>query len=376
MRTRHLANVYRLGVKELWSLWRDPMMLFLIVYTFSFAIYTAATAMPDTLHGAPIAIVDEDGSPLSSRIVSAFYPPQFTAPQMISIGEMDRGMDAGRFTFALDIPPDFQRDVLAGRSASVQLNVDATRMGQAFTGSGYVQQIVLGEISEFTQHYRASSVPPVDLALRARFNPALEKSWFGGLMEIINNVTMLSIILTGAALIREREHGTIEHLLVMPVTPTEIMLAKVWAMGVVVLLAAAISLNVVVRGLLQVPIEGSIALFLTGACLHLFATTSLGIFMATLARSMPQFGLLLILTMMPLNMLSGGQTPRESMPRFVQDIMLLAPTTHFVELGQAILYRGAGIAVVWKPFLALALIGSVLFTLSLRRFRGSISQMA
>ncbi|WP_028007688.1 ABC transporter permease [Solimonas flava] len=376
MRTRHLANVYRLGVKELWSLWRDPMMLFLIVYTFSFAIYTAATAMPDTLHGAPIAIVDEDGSPLSSRIVSAFYPPQFTAPQMISIGEMDRGMDAGRFTFALDIPPDFQRDVLAGRSASVQLNVDATRMGQAFTGSGYVQQIVLGEISEFTQHYRASSVPPVDLALRARFNPALEKSWFGGLMEIINNVTMLSIILTGAALIREREHGTIEHLLVMPVTPTEIMLAKVWAMGVVVLLAAAISLNVVVRGLLQVPIEGSIALFLAGACLHLFATTSLGIFMATLARSMPQFGLLLILTMIPLEMLSGGQTPRESMPRFVQDLMLLAPTTHFVELGQAILYRGAGISVVWKPFLALALIGSVLFTLSLRRFRGSISRMA
>nr|WP_245540459.1 ABC transporter permease [Solimonas variicoloris] len=373
---RHLANVYRLGVKELWSLWRDPMMLFLIIYTFSFAIYTAATAMPDTLHGAPIAIVDEDGSPLSSRIVSAFYPPQFTAPQMISIGEMDRGMDAGRFTFALDIPPDFQRDVLAGRSASVQLNVDATRMGQAFTGSGYVQQIVLGEIDEFVQRYRASSVPPVDLALRARFNPALEKSWFGGLMEIINNVTMLSIILTGAALIREREHGTIEHLLVMPVTPTEIMLAKVWAMGVVVLLAATISLNVVVRGLLQVPIEGSIALFLAGAGLHLFATTSLGIFMATLARSMPQFGLLLILTMIPLEMLSGGQTPRESMPRFAQDLMLLAPTTHFVELGQAILYRGAGIAVVWKPFLALALIGAVLFTLSLRRFRGSISRMA
>ncbi|WP_020648233.1 ABC transporter permease [Solimonas variicoloris] len=376
MRMRHLANVYRLGVKELWSLWRDPMMLFLIIYTFSFAIYTAATAMPDTLHGAPIAIVDEDGSPLSSRIVSAFYPPQFTAPQMISIGEMDRGMDAGRFTFALDIPPDFQRDVLAGRSASVQLNVDATRMGQAFTGSGYVQQIVLGEIDEFVQRYRASSVPPVDLALRARFNPALEKSWFGGLMEIINNVTMLSIILTGAALIREREHGTIEHLLVMPVTPTEIMLAKVWAMGVVVLLAATISLNVVVRGLLQVPIEGSIALFLAGAGLHLFATTSLGIFMATLARSMPQFGLLLILTMIPLEMLSGGQTPRESMPRFAQDLMLLAPTTHFVELGQAILYRGAGIAVVWKPFLALALIGAVLFTLSLRRFRGSISRMA
>jgi len=195
-------------------------------------------------------------------------------------------------------------------------------------------------------------------------------------MQIINNVTMLSIVLTGAALIREREHGTIEHLLVMPVTRTEIMLAKVWSMGAVVLAAAAFSLTFIVRGMLHVPVEGSVALFLVGATLHLFATTSMGIFMATLARSMPQFGLLLILIMMPLQMLSGGTTPRESMPRMVRDLMQLAPNTHFVEIGQAILYRGAGLDVVWKPFLALLVIGSVLFFLSLQRFRKSISQMA
>ena len=373
---RHLSNIYRLGVKELWSLWRDPMLLLLIVYTFTVSIYTAATAMPETLHNAPIAIVDEDGSPLSQRIASAFYPPQFAPPQMITLAEMDRGMDEGRYTFVLDIPPDFQRDVLAGRSPALQLNIDATRMSQAFSGNLYVQQIVTGEVDEFVQRYRGSSAPPVDLALRARFNPALEKPWFGGLMEIINNVTLLSIILTGAALIREREHGTIEHLLVMPVTPTEIMLAKVWSMGAVVLLAAALSLGFVVRGLLHVPVEGSVALFLVGAALHLFATTSMGIFLATLARSMPQFGLLLILTLVPLQLLSGGMTPRESMPRLVQDLMLAAPTTHFVELGQAILYRGAGIDVVWKQFLLLLVIGTVLFLLSLARFRRTISQMA
>jgi len=373
---RRIANIYRLGVKELWSLLRDRTMLVLIAFTSTVSVYTAATAMPDTLHNAPIAIVDEDGSALSQRIVSAFYPPQFTPPKAIALKDMDAGMDAGLYTFALDIPPDFQRDVLAGRSATIQLNVDATRMSQAFTGSGYVQQIVMGEINEFVLRYRANSVPLVDLALRARFNPTLEKSWFGSLMEIINNVTMLSIILTGAALIREREHGTVEHLLVMPVTPTEIMLAKVWAMGAVVLLAAALSLTFVVRGLLHVTVEGSVALFLAGAALHLFATTSMGIFMATLARSMPQFGLLVILTLIPLEMLSGGMTPRESMPKIVQDIMLIAPTTHFVELGQAILYRGAGLDVVWKPFLALLAIGSVLFFLSLKRFRKTIGQMA
>ena len=358
---RHLMNIYRLGVKELWSLWRDPMMLLLIVFTFTVTVYTAATSMPGTLNKAAIAIVDEDGSPLSQRIISAFYPPYFLTPEMITLHEMDAGMDAGIYTFVLNIPPDFQKDILAGADAEIQLNVDATRMSQAFSGSGYVQQIVQLEVSEFVQRYRSSTRLPVDLAVRARFNPSLDPAWFGSLMQIINQITMVAIILTGAALIREREHGTIEHLLVMPVTPGEIMIAKVWSMGLVVLVAAAGSLYGIVQGVLEVPVEGSVGLFFTGAALHLFATTAMGIFMATLARSMPQFGLLMVLVMMPLQMLSGGTTPRESMPEFVQDIMLAAPTTHFVELGQAILYRGAGFDVVWPQFLVLAVIGSLLF---------------
>lgn len=371
-----LSNIYRLGIKELWSLRRDVVMLVVIVYTFTLSIYVAATAMPESLHNASIAIVDEDASPLSARIISSFYPPHFLTPKLITLAEMDAGMDKGDYTFVLNIPPDFQRDVLAGRSPALQVNVDATRMSQAFTGNGYIQQILTSEVNEFLARYRSNAVPPVDIAIRMRFNPNLEQAWFGSLMEIINNVTMLSIILTGAALIREREHGTIEHLLVMPVTPAEIMLAKIWSMGLVVLVAVTVSLNFVVRGALHVPIEGSIPLFLCGTLLHLFATTSLGIFMATLARSMPQFGMLLVLVLLPLQMLSGGSTPRESMPELVQNVMLLAPTTHFVELGQAILYRGAGLDVVWQQFLALLVIGSVLFALSLSLFRKTISQMA
>ena len=376
MRRRNVANIYDLGVKELWSLWRDPMMLVLIVYVFTASVYTRATSMPETLHNAPIAIVDEDNSALSQRIASAFYPPQFTPPAMIDYGSVDPGMDAGQYTFALVIPPNFQRDVLARRSPALQLNVDATRMSQAFTGSGYIQQIAIGEVNEFVKRYRGAEPLPVDLALRARFNPSLDKAWFGSVVQIINHITLLSIILTGAALIREREHGTIEHLLVMPVTPAQIMLSKIWSMALVVLIASFLSLNLMVRGVLGVPIEGSIALFFAGAALSLFATTSMGIFIATLARNMPQFGMLMMLTIMPLQMLSGGTTPRESMPEIVQNIMLIAPTTHFVELSQAILYRGAGLETVWQPFLALALIGTVLFFLSLARFRKTIGQMA
>jgi ABC-2 type transport system permease protein len=370
-----MRNVLSLGIKELRSLWRDPAMLFLIVWAFTVAIYTAATAMPETLSNAAIAIVDEDRSPLSQRIVDAFHPPEFIAPALISQAEMDARMDAGRDTFALYIPAGFQRDVLDGRAPAVQLNVDATRMSQAFTGSGSIQAIVLGEVDEFLQRTRATAVVPVELALRARFNPGLDKSWFGAVMELINHVTMLAIVLTGAALIREREHGTVEHLLVMPVTPLEIMTSKVVAMLVVVLAASAFALQVVVRGLLAVPIEGSLALFFAGATLHLFATTSLGIFLATVARSMPQFGLLLIMVLMPLEILSGGMTPRESMPEAIRWIMLAAPNTHFVSLAQAILFRGAGAGVVWPEFASLAAIGIAFFALSLARFRRSLATL-
>ncbi|MGO3741056.1 ABC transporter permease [Kerstersia sp.] len=371
-----LKNIFRLGVKELWSLARDPIMLVLIVYTFTVSIYSAATSMPENLNHASIAIVDEDNSPLSARIASAFYPPQFTAPGMIAPPQMDAALDSGQYTFVVDIPPNFQRDVLAGLKPEVQLSVDATRVSQAFTGSTYIQQIVLAEVNEFLQRYRGGQTPPVDLAMRMRFNPSLTPAWFGALMQIINNVTMLSIILTGAALIREREHGTVEHLLVMPVTPLQIMLAKVWSMGLVVLVAAALSLVLVVMQLLKVPVEGSVLLFIAGTALHLFATTSMGIFFATLARSMPQFGLLLILALLPLQLLSGSMTPRESMPQFVQDIMYFAPNTHYVELSQAILFRGAGLEVVWQPFLMLFLIGCALFGFSLSRFRKTITRMA
>ncbi|MDP3256730.1 ABC transporter permease [Bosea sp. (in: a-proteobacteria)] len=366
------SNILNLGIKELRGLQRDQMLLLLILYAFTVAIYTAASAMPETLNKAPIAIVDEDRSSLSARIAGAFQLPYFTKPQLITAAEMDRRMDAGLDTFALDIPPNFQRDLLAGRAPTIQLNVDATRMTQAFNGSGYVQSIVTGEVNEFSQRYRAATVAPVELVLRARFNPELNKAWFGAVMNVINSITMLAIVLTGAALIREREHGTIEHLLVMPITPAEIMVSKVWSMALVVLIAAAASLIFVVQGLLRVPIEGSVPLFLAGTALHLFATTSLGIVLAALAGSMPQFGLLLMLVLLPLQVLSGGMTPRESMPDVVQVIMLAAPNTHFVMLAQAILYRGAGFSVVWPQFLALVGIGAALFAFALARFRRSL----
>src|SRR5271166_5903103 len=370
------SNILHLGVKELWSLARDPIMLVLIAFAFTVVIYSTATGLPDTLHKAPIAIVDEDQSPLSQRIVNGFQEPWFMPPKLVSRAEMDARMDAGLDTFALNIPPRFQEDVLAGRAPALQLNTDATRVGQAFSGSGYVQTIVMGEVQSWLQRYRSNFSPPVNIEERVRFNANLSRSWFGAVVSLIDQITMLGVLLTGAALIRERERGTVEHLLVMPVTPFEIMTSKVWSMGLVVLVTSALSMRFVVQGWLAVPIQGSIPLFVCGAALHLFAVTSLGMFLATFARTMPQFALLMIMVLLPLQVLDGGMTPRESMPEWVQQVMLAAPTTHFVMIAQTILYRGAGLSAVWPNFLALAVIGLVLFNIALARFRRTIGTMA
>ncbi len=366
-----LANVLNLGVKELRSLRRDPLMLAFIAFAFSAAIYSAASVNME-VHKAPVAIVDEDRSQLSAAIAAALLPPRFTTPRLVSMLEADHDMDRGRYTFALDIPPNFQRDVLAGRRPAIQLNVDATQTSQAFIGAGYLQSIVAQEVARFAPPAPAAA-PAVPLALRMRFNPNLDSSWFGAVMELINNITMLGIILTGAAVIREREHGTLEHLLSMPLAPLEIMAAKVWANGLVVLVTAGLSLHFVVQKLLAVPVAGSVPLFLVGALLHLFAVTSMGIFLGTLARSMPQLALLVMLVVLPLEVLSGGMTPRESMPEIVRGIMLFAPTTHFVAFAQAILYRGAGLDVVWPQLLAIAGIGGALFAGALARFRQAVA---
>ena len=373
---RHLRNIFNLGIKELRSLLGDKAMLTLIVFSFTVSVYSSATVTPGSLTLAPISIADMHQSQLPNRIVNSFYRPRLVPPEMITADEMDAGLDAGRYTFAINIPPNFQRDVLAGRQPDIQVNVDATRMSQAFTGNGYIQNIINGEVNSFVARYRDNSEPLVSLETRMRFNPNLDPAWFGGVMAIINNITMLAIVLTGSALIREREHGTVEHLLVMPITPFEIMMAKVWSMGLVVLVVSGLSLVLMVKGVLGVPIEGSIPLFMLGVALSLFDTTSIGIFMGTIARSLQQLGLLVILVLLPLQMLSGGSTPRESMPQTVQDIMLTMPTTHFVSLAQAILYRGAGFEIVWPQFLTLMAIGGAFFTIALLRFRKTIGTMA
>jgi ABC-2 type transport system permease protein len=375
MMLARLLNIYRLGVKELYSLRRDRVMVLLILWAFSFSVYTAAEGISHELRNASIAIVDQDHSQLSMRFREVLLPPQFKPPAMIDFGEIDAAMDSDRYTFVLVIPADFESDLLAGRRPQLQLDIDATAMMQAGIGETYVTNIVFREVADFLRAVGLEEASPVQLHTRVLFNPNLESAWFTSVMELISNITMLSVVLTGAALIREREHGTIEHLLVMPLTAFEIMMAKIWANALVIVFATAVSLWLVVERLLAVPIEGSIPLYLVGVALYLFSSTAIGIFLATLARSMPQFGLLFILVILPMNLLSGGETPIESQPEALQQIMQLVPSTHFVRFSQAILYRGAGFDAVWRDFAATAAAGVVLLVAAGLRFRRSIAAL-
>ncbi|MBV2184254.1 MAG: ABC transporter permease [Rhizobium sp.] len=368
-----LANVFRLGLKELRSLWADKVLLALIVWAFTGAIYSAAKGVSQELHNAPVAVVDEDRSPLSQRMLGALTPPYFKPAEPIALADMDRVLDQGLASFVVLTPANSPRDLAAGGRPTVQINVDATIMSQAFIGAGYLQSIFAAEIGEHLAGRRDEAAAAIRLVPRARYNPNLTGFWFGGVMEVISNVTLLTIILVGAAYIREREHGTLEHLLSMPLKPAEIVLAKIWANGLAVLAGAAFALVVVIERVMAVPIAGSVPLFLAAAALYLFSAASMGIFLGTLARSMPQFGLLVILVIVPLQLLSGGVTPRESMPEIVQHIMLGAPSTYFVRLAQGILYRGAGFDAVWPDFLAIAGIGAVFFAGALLRFRRSVA---
>jgi ABC-2 type transport system permease protein len=282
-------------------------------------------------------------------------------------------MDQGKYIFVIEIPPKFESDVLAGRTPEVLVGIDATAMLQAGVGGSYIQNILLQETTRFLKRSDQVVPQPVSVVTRRLFNPNGTTAWFTSVVAIVNQITLLTMVLTGAALLREREQGTIEHLLVMPLTAFDIAAAKVWANGLVILVAATLSLVLIVKGALAVPIAGSEWLFLLGVLLYLFFVTALGILLGTIARTMAQFAMLVVILVIMLQLLSGGNTPIESQPEWLQSITWYLPTARFVSFAQAILYRGAGWSVVWRDFALVTFMGVLCMAYSLSRFRKMIA---
>ena len=365
-----LWHIFQLGLKELVSLWRDPVLLFLIAYSFTFSVYTPSKSAVMDVVNASVAVVNEDNSAAARTVRESMLPPLFLPAQEISWGEINRAMDTGKYTFVISLPPRLQSDLERDAKPEVQVVTDATAMSQAGRGPGYIQKIIMPALSPYwSRANRPQDRPLFQTEPRARFNPNFEQSWFVAINQVINNISILAIFLTGAAVLREREHGNIEHLLVMPLQPFELMFAKIWANGLVVVLAAMASLLLVVRGLIGVPIAGSLLLFLAGLSIYLFSVTALGIMLATLVRSMPQFGLLAFPVFLVMNLLSGGNTPLESMPVFLQKVMQFVPSTHFVAFSQAVLFRDASLVMVWPAMAKMFAIGAAYTVFTLSRFR-------
>jgi ABC-2 type transport system permease protein len=367
---QNALHIFRLGIKELISLLRDPVLLFLIAYAFSFAVYTPSKSAVMDLVNASIAVVNQDDSQAARSVKDAMLPPLFLPAKDIAFSDINPDMDAGRYTFVVNLPQKFQQDLERDAKPIIEIVTDATAMSQAGRGPGYLQRIITSTIDPFWKgRGKHKDAPVAQLETRAHFNPNMEQGWFVAINQIINNISVLAIFLSGAAVLREREHGNLEHLLVMPLHPYELMFAKIWANGLVVVLAAMASLFLVVKGALGVPVTGSVLLFLLGLSTYLFSVTALGIMLATLVRSMPQFGLLAFPVFIVMNLLSGGQTPLESMPVVIQKLMQFVPSTHFVAFSQAILFRDANLSMVWPELAKMLAIGLAYTIFTLSRFR-------
>jgi ABC-2 type transport system permease protein len=369
-----VAHIFHLGLKELLSLARDPVLLFLIAYAFTFSVYTPSKSAVMDVVNASIAVVNEDNSEAARAVREQMLPPLFKPAQEINFNEINRDMDTGKFTFVVDLPPRFQADLARDAQPEVQIITDATAMSQAGRGPGYLQNIITAAVQPFwSGGGKPEDKPLLALDTRGKFNPNYQQGWFVAINQVINNISVLAIFLTGAAVLREREHGNIEHLLVMPLQSFELMFAKIWANGLVVVAAAMASLYFVVKGAIGVPIAGSIPLFAAGLGIYLFSVTALGIMLATLVRSMPQFGLLAFPVFLVMILLSGGQTPLESMPIVLQKVMQFVPSTHFVAFSQAVLFRNATFEMVWPDMAKMFAIGAAYTLITLSRFRAMLA---
>src|ERR1700720_4219618 len=323
----HLVNIFRLVIKEMRSIRSDPTMLILVIYAFSISVNTVATGAVSEATNLSVGIADEDGSELSRQIAEGLVRPTFQPAVQIRASDIDSKMNRGELLFVVEIPPNFQANILAQRKTGIQINVDATAVAQAGNGANHLKTAISNEVQNFLNARGISGGSPINLVVRADFNPNLRTAWFSAMTQVINQITLLTVILTGAALIREREQGTVEHLLVMPVVPAEIMLAKMLANGLVILVAAMLSLQFVVHWWIGAPIAGSLLLFLLGAALYALVVAALGILLGTLATTMGQFGLLA----MPVLIVT--QSDRQKTQMFIQRYV-----EHFPAAGEIVIF--------------------------------------
>ena len=372
-----MKNIIVLIRKEWRSLFSDGTLSVLLLIMFTVLVYQTAHSGGTELRNATVGVVDLDKSRLSRQIIDALPSGYFSPPEYLQQEDVDKRMDKGDFVFVMAFPPNFERDVLMNRQPEIQLLIDATALTQAGIGQGYITQITQREINEFLgQQTLIEQILPTKTNIKVAFNPNIENTWFLGAMQVNNMLTMLCLILVGAAVIREREQGTMEHLLVMPVTSTQIVLAKILANGIIVCVCATLSMYFMVGSFIGTHINGSIWLYFLGTLVFMFSIASFAVMLATVAPTMPQYSLLIVPLYVVALMFSGSSSPRNNMPEFAQNISAYWPTTQFATMAQNVIFRGAGWEIVWQPLLIMSISGAIFLGLALLRFKKMLEKQA
>ena len=370
-----IKNVLTLCQKELQSLFSDKMIIFIIGFLFSGAIYIIATGITTEVNNATVAVVDHDQSAMSRYLVSTLQPPSFQPPVYIDdTATLNHGLDKGQYIFAIEFPEHFEQDVRDGKHPTIQLSADATAVSQAGVGMVYIEEIFNQESYRYLKQDNPLSQLPVKVQTSVWFNPNTSSQWFFAITNIVGFTFLLAVLLVGAAIIREKERGTIEYLLVMPVSANQIALSKILSNGVVIAVSMYLSLIFVVQGWLGVQINGSIALYMLGTAIFLFSAAAMGVLLATLAPTLPQFGLLTLPIYVVLRLISGGDAPFESMPTWVQQISQFSPVTQYALFSHAVLFRNADITLVWQYLVKMSVIGTIFMGIALSHFRSMLDK--
>lgn len=364
--------------KEFRQFLRDRLLVALVVFIYTADMVMCTMALSFDVRNLKLAVYDGDRTQISARLVERFTATDYFGELVPAsgMGEVDGLLDAGRADLALIIPQGLAQDVDAGRSPAVQVILSGTNSNTANAARGYAGAIVGAFASEVlaghaARHGITAAIPSVRAETRIWYNPQLEFRHFMAVSMIVVAGIVVGVITAAAGLVREKESGTIEQLIVTPLRSHELIIAKAAPPFTIGMLTLAPSL--MIAKLFGVPLAGSIALFIAASALALTSFLAIGFFIATLAENLQQALLLSFLVLFPLMFLSGTMVPVEGMPQAMQWISYLSPVRHYMEIALGVLMKGVGFDVLWPHFAALAAVTAVLGAWGVVRLRHELS---
>jgi ABC-2 type transport system permease protein len=368
------SRLWSLFVKEFHQIRRNRRLVILLIIPPTVNLILFGLALNPDFENLRLGVVDYSGTPESRELVSAFNESLVFRIEgyYASPGDLGRAVGKGDLDAGLVIPFDFAKRRVRREPADVQLVVDAVNANTATIAGGYAARIIGSLNQKIAFAIVPSKQATVTPHLTLLYNPGLKSSWF-----ITTGVIGLLFVLQGsvvssASLVREKEIGTIEQLLMTPASSTELIIAKV--APVFLLLAFDIGLALAVARLIfAVPMRGSLLLFLLSASLCVICGIGMGMMIATFTRTQQQAQLMGFFTNPPLAILSGATTPIEAMPSWLQPVTVINPVKHFAIIARSIMLKGSGIDVLYREVLALAVIALVMISLSAWRFRKQLS---